>query len=177
MTETRAIHPADAGTVTGRKSATRPPRIRALLLAFLFAFAYAGLPATLSIAQMGPQSGDELNGIGPMAEPSPANNQMPAPVPNLRILQPVHASMMVSPPYGIAPLSVGFFVIASDPEQIGFLTYSWNFGDGSVSSLPPEMYIFHTYHQPGNYVCTLTMTTVDGRKNTVFQGVLVRPKS
>ncbi len=82
---------------------------------------------------------------------------------------------MVSPPYGSAPLAVGFFVLANDPEGLGFLTYSWNFGDGAVSSLPPEMYIFHTYRKPGSYVCELTMTTVDGRRATVFQGVIVGP--
>ena len=83
--------------------------------------------------------------------------------------------MMVSPPYGNAPLRVGFFVLASDPENIGFLTYQWNFGDGSVSSLPPEMYIFHTYAIPGNYLCTLVAKTVDGRSITLMQGVIVKP--
>ena len=83
--------------------------------------------------------------------------------------------MMVSPPSGRAPLKVGFFVLANDPEGLGFLTYSWNFGDGTVSSLPPELYIFHAYQQPGSYVCELTLTTVDGRKTTLFQGVLVQP--
>jgi PKD repeat protein len=83
--------------------------------------------------------------------------------------------MMVSPPYGAAPLRVGFFVRATDPEGLGFLTYSWNFGDGTVSSLPPELYIFHTYQKPGTYVCQLTATTVDGRKAALFQGVIVQP--
>jgi|GEM_PF-1447126 len=131
--------------------------------------------AQMPEAQMGPEAGSELNGTGPMASPSPSNNEMPAPIPNLHILQPVRGSMIVSPPYGSAPLSVGFFVLATDPEGLGFLTYSWNFGDGTVSSLPPELYIFHTYQNPGSYVCELTTTTVDGRKETFFQGVIVRP--
>jgi hypothetical protein len=122
---------------------------------------------------MGPEAGSEINGPGPMASPTPANNEMPPPVQNLRILQPVRGSMIVSPPSGAAPLRVGFFVLATDPEGLGFLTYSWNFGDGTVSSLPPEMYIFHTYQNPGSYVCELTTTTVDGRKNSFFQGVIV----
>ncbi len=83
--------------------------------------------------------------------------------------------MMVAPPYGVAPLLVGFFVLADDPEGIGFLTYSWNFGDGTVSALPPELYIYHTYQNPGTYVCTLTMKTMDGRQRTFIQGVIVRP--
>jgi hypothetical protein len=131
--------------------------------------------AQVAEAQMGPEAGSELNGAGPMASPSPSNNEMPAPIPNLHMMQPVRGTMMVSPPYGNAPLRVGFFVLANDPEGLGFLTYSWNFGDGTVSSLPPEMYIFHTYYNPGTYVCELTTTTVDGRKATLFQGVVVHP--
>lgn len=83
--------------------------------------------------------------------------------------------MMVTPPYGNAPLKVGFFVIANDPENIGFLTFQWNFGDGTVSALPPELYIFHTYANPGNYLCSLVIKTVDGRSKTFFQGVIVKP--
>ena len=85
--------------------------------------------------------------------------------------------MMVTPPYGNAPLKVGFFVIASDPENIGFLTFQWNFGDGTVSSLPPELYIFHTYANPGNYLCSLIVKTADGRSKTFFQGVIVKPSA
>jgi hypothetical protein len=143
----------------------------AILSALIFPNARAAIPS--AYAQMGPESGSELNGVGPMASPSPGSDDLPAPIPELHIPQPVHGSMMVSPPSGTAPLSVGFFVLSTDPEGLGFLTYSWNFGDGTVSSLPPELYIFHTYKNPGNYVCELTMTTVDGRKAAVFQGVLV----
>jgi hypothetical protein len=147
-----------------------------LLAAMLFAVVLS-LSASRSSAQMGPEAGSELNGPGPAAAPSPSTNEMPPPVQNLRILQPVRGSMIVSPPYGIAPLNVGFFVLATDPEGLGFLTYSWNFGDGTVSSLPPELYIFHTYQNPGTYVCELTATTVDGRKNSFFQGVIVQPST
>jgi hypothetical protein len=131
--------------------------------------------ALRSDAQMGPEAGSELNGTGPMSSPTPSTNEMPAPIQNLPVPQPVHGSMLVSPPYGNAPLRVGFFVLATDPEGLGFLTYSWNFGDGTVSSLPPELYIFHTYRNPGSYVCELTTTTVDGRKSSFFQGVIVEP--
>jgi len=112
---------------------------------------------------------------GPVAmPPSPEQANLPAPIARVPLRQPITGTMMVSPPYGVAPLKVGFFVTAADPENIGFLTYQWNFGDGTVSSLPPEMYIFHTYHDPGNYVCTLIVKTADGRQETLFTGVLVR---
>jgi PKD domain len=111
------------------------------------------------------------------ADPSmPANDpSMPPPMAKMHIRQPITGSMMAAPPYGIAPMNVGFFVLADDPEAIGFLTYSWNFGDGTVSALPPELYIFHTYKLPGSYLCSLTVKTVDGRSQTFMQGVVVKP--
>jgi len=121
---------------------------------------------------MGPESdqGEGLISAPPASDPS-----MPPPMAKIRIREPITGSMMVAPPYGIAPMRVGFFVLANDPEGIGFLTYSWNFGDGTVSALPPELYIFHTYDKPGTYLCSLVIKTIDGRSKTFMQGVLVRP--
>jgi len=99
----------------------------------------------------------------------------PPPIDRVPLAQPITGSLLVAPPFGIAPLRVGFFALASDPENIGFLTYQWNFGDGTVSSLPPELYIFHTYQSPGTYVCTLIVKTIDGRSASFFQGVNVSP--
>jgi PKD repeat protein len=124
--------------------------------------------------QMGPEAGSELNGPAPISSPEQSTSAMPPPIQSLHIPEPVRGSMIVAPPYGYAPLSVGFFVLATDPEGLGFLTYSWNFGDGTASSLPPELYITHTYRNPGNYICELTATTVDGRKTSFFQGVIVK---
>jgi hypothetical protein len=123
------------------------------------------------------ESGPEgsMNGPAAMQPMSPDQVNAPAPITRVPMLQPVSGTMMVSPPYGAAPLKVGFFVMAEDPENIGFLTYQWSFGDGTVSSLPPELYIFHTYQVPGNYVCTLILKTTDGRQKTLFSGVLVHP--
>lgn len=116
------------------------------------------------------------NGMAtPPATQAPEPSDVPPPIAPMPMMQPVSGTMMVTPPYGNAPLSVGFFVLANDPENIGFLTYQWNFGDGTVSSLPPELYIFHSYANPGNYVCTLIAKTVDGRSITMIQGVLVKP--
>jgi PKD repeat protein len=106
---------------------------------------------------------------------TPDDSGMLPPMTQIPMRQPVSGTLMVAPPYGNAPLKVGFFVLASDPENIGFLTFQWDFGDGSVSSLPPELYIFHTYATPGNYLCTLVVKTVDGRSLTMMQGVVVVP--
>ena len=115
------------------------------------------------------------NGMGDSATSgSSADTSMAPPMAKMHIRQQVTGSMMAAPPYGLAPMRVGFFVLADDPEGLGFLTYSWNFGDGTVSALPPELYIFHTYFKPGTYACTLTVTTVDGRSQTFRQGVVVK---
>jgi PKD domain len=119
-------------------------------------------------------SGSEMNGPPSMVPLFPDSSDGPPPILHVPIPQPISGSMLVAPPYGNAPLKVGFFVLATDPENIGFLTYQWNFGDGTVSSLPPELYIFHNYVNPGSYVCTLIIKTIDGREKTFFQGVIVR---
>jgi hypothetical protein len=133
----------------------------------------AGNPAR---AQDMGDSGSENNGMEPTPSPtaSPGESDLPAPIPRILIRQPIAGSMMAAPSYGNAPLNVGFFVLATDPENIGFLTYQWNFGDGQVSSLPPELYIAHTYQNPGSYVCSLIVKTVDGRSATLFQGIVVK---
>jgi hypothetical protein len=147
------------------------------LVATLFAIALGAAIIPRALAQE-PDAGDEMNGpqmLPPVSTPDDSD-KLP-PIPQIPMRQPVSGTLMVAPPYGNAPLKVGFFVLANDPENIGFLTYQWDFGDGSVSSLPPELYIFHTYATPGNYLCTLVVKTVDGRSMTMMQGVVVVPVS
>jgi hypothetical protein len=116
----------------------------------------------------------EMNRVpGMERDETPDSMRRPA-MGSLEIREPLTGTMMVSPPYGNAPLRVGFIIVANDPENIGFLTYQWSFGDGTVSSLPPVKFIPHTYKKPGNYVCSLTLKTVDGRSKTIFAGVVVR---
>jgi PKD domain len=143
----------------------------------LFAIAVLALIVAIRPARAQDMSmdGGSGGGMAPLpGSPDSSNPDEPPPMKPLRIMQPITGSMAVAPPYGLAPLKVGFFVLASDPENIGFLTYSWNFGDGTVSALPPELYIFHTYANPGTYTCILTIKTVDGRSKTFVQGVDVR---
>src|ERR1700686_4992793 len=146
-------------------------------LALIAAAEIAASPAMLRAQEQGGGAIGSDSDQGAMMDPSmPANDpSMAPPLAKMHIRQPITGSMMAAPPYGLAPMRVGFFVLADDPEGLGFLTYSWNFGDGTVSALPPELYIFHTYTNPGTYACSLTITTVDGRSQTFRQGVVVKP--
>src|SRR5207245_11366609 len=99
--------------------------IKPLGIVFLLVLAGVSVASTLLSdktvhAQMGPEAGSELNGPNPMASPSPAHNEIPPPIPELHLPQPVRGSMMVSPPFGKAPLAVGFFVLTTDPAGLGF---------------------------------------------------------
>lgn len=150
-------------------------RLFPYLAAIIFAVGCVVAIAAAVHAQEGMDEMDTGSMMMPPAQQPPAPTDQPPPVPRIRVMQPLSGTLMASPPYGNAPLNVGFFVLAQDPENLGFLTYQWNFGDGTVSSLPPEMYIFHRYAAPGNYVVTLVAKTPDGRSITLVQGVLVKP--
>ena len=102
--------------------------------------------------------------FGQNASPTATPMFMPV-VPQIQ-LQPV-------PAYGPAPLTVGFFVSATDPETV-LQSYIWNFGDGQVSMLPPTA-LFHTYANPGSYVVTVTVSTADGHSAMTFAGITVTP--
>jgi hypothetical protein len=58
-----------------------------------------------------------------------------------------------------------------DPGNIGFQTYTWNFGDGTTAagySAP------HKYAADGDYQVVHTVTTTDGRTATITQTVQIR---
>ena len=152
---------------------TQRARVKTILIATVVFAIAAGL--SRSFAQDA-DYGDPMSGSMHPSAPD-VNPDRPPPMHQVPMPENLTGSMMVTPPYGNAPLRVGFFVLADDPANIGFLTYQWNFGDGTVSSLPPELYIFHTYATPGNYLCSLVIKTVDGRSKTFFQGVIVKPTS
>jgi PKD repeat protein len=104
-------------------------------------------------------------GEAPQAGGTPAQMELPH-LPRVTI--------QALPGYGVAPLTVGFLVQNANPESAPFVSYRWNFGDGTVSNLPPQA-IFHTYKNPGSYVVTVTATNLDGLNASGFAGVIVRP--
>ena len=64
------------------------------------------------------------------------------------------------PPFGIAPLPLTFDASGSYDLDGGVLTYSWDFGDGSVQSGDGPR-ITHTY-AGGNFLTILTVTDDEG---------------
>ena len=97
----------------------------------------------------------------------------PEATPEIQLGLPPTVSIKALPPYGAAPLRVGFFVNAVDPENAGFVSYRWNFGDGRVAVTPPLL-TYQTYVKPGTYLATLTVVTSDGRSASAFAGITVR---
>ncbi len=99
------------------------------------------------------------------AAPASDASEIIAPEPPLLSLQAV-------PAYGPTPLTVGFALNAVDPGDGGFVSFTWNFGDGHVSTLPAFL-VSNTYTMPGTYVVTVTGVTADGRSVSAFTGVTV----
>ena len=81
--------------------------------------------------------------------------------------QPSFSRVRVSPACGVAPLDVEGYAIASGGNETGDptgsnnnLEISWNFGDGGTAS---NTLVYHTYHDPGNYLVRVTATDPDGK--------------
>jgi PKD repeat protein len=86
------------------------------------------------------------------------------------------ASLMAQPQYGKSPLTVDFFVIEQgSPQTAASTTYAWNFGDGTMSSLPPQAFVAHVYQRPGTYFCSLIIMSTQSGAGTLLTSVLVRP--
>jgi PKD repeat protein len=85
----------------------------------------------------------------------------------------INATLFGDPDYGSAPLTVDFMVILTNPPAS--MVYQWNFGDGSVSSLPATTVIPHIYQHAGTYLCSLIMTASGGQSSTVFTTIVVWP--
>jgi phospholipase C/PKD repeat protein len=83
---------------------------------------------------------------------------------------PPTASASASPNSGSAPLSVDFSSSGSGDSDGTISAYSWNFGDGSTSSLANPT---HVYSSAGSYTATLTVTDNAGLTGSANTGVTV----
>lgn len=69
-------------------------------------------------------------------------------------IQAMEVNLVLSDSIGCTPFNISFV-----DSSIGATSYSWDFGDGTVSSLPSPS---HLYTQNGNYQINLTVTSSSG---------------
>jgi hypothetical protein len=82
-------------------------------------------------------------------------------------------TLTAQPQYGSSPLTVDFFVTQGGPASA--TTYQWNFGDGTISSLPPEAFITHVYQHPGTYFCSVIIMGPQRPATNLLTSVVVSP--
>ena len=87
--------------------------------------------------------------------------------------QPPVAVIQANPTEGIAPLEVEFNGQGST-DDVGIVSYAWDFGDGTNSDL---MNPIHTFTDPGEFTVSLTVTDNGGLSNTTTIAVIVTEMS
>lgn len=87
---------------------------------------------------------------------------------------PLMVTLHPFPSYGPAPLTVGFILSAAVDDDDPIVSYQWNFGDGQVSTVPPQV-LFHTYAKAGSYIVTVSVTTAAGRLGIGMGAVIAAP--
>lgn len=81
----------------------------------------------------------------------------------------INCEATATPDSGYAPLQVAFMANATVTGTKEFVTYTWNFGDGQIST---SQNTSHTYRKSGNYTWTLT-ASVAGVQCTRSGSVIV----
>jgi hypothetical protein len=99
--------------------------------------------------------------------------QSPTPMETPDMMMLPSVALYPDPPQGPAPLVAGFVPEIHDPSGSEIVFYKWNFGDGHVATTPP-LITYNTFANPGLYVVSLTIVTVDGRSATGFTSVNVQ---
>ncbi|HXW84680.1 MAG TPA: PKD domain-containing protein [Candidatus Binataceae bacterium] len=125
----------------------------------------------LALLSAGNPSAQDMTGSMPMQQSTAVAPGAIPPFHPLQIPHPPRVTLEAVPGYGPAPLTVGFLVTAGS-DSTDLVSYRWDLGDGTVSTLPPAM-LFHTYSNPGSYVVTLSATTADGHTALAYAGVTV----
>jgi gliding motility-associated-like protein len=72
----------------------------------------------------------------------------------------------ISASNGCAPINVNLLASVEVPTGSTVTNYSWNFGDGSPVMVTPTGIAPHTFIDSGNYIPSLTITTVEGCTNS-----------
>jgi hypothetical protein len=114
-----------------------------------------------------------LLAIIPAQLPAQENGADPGSMDAPEMTTPLAVAIFASPNYGVAPLVVGFIPQIHDSSGAPIMSYKWNFGNGKVSTTPPQLTSV-IYDRPGVYVTSLTISTADGRSATGFASVTVK---
>jgi PKD repeat protein len=88
--------------------------------------------------------------------------------------QPPTAKIAAIPTSGTVPLAVSFSATGSSDPEGSALSYVWNFGDGTVSTLQN---ISKTYSSPGTYTASVTVTDSAGLSNTASVTITANPQT
>ena len=84
---------------------------------------------------------------------------------------PPTAGFVWGPPSPSAFDDVQFTDLSLDRANVGIDSWTWDFGDGSTAEGRTPT---HRYAADGDYVVTLNVTTIDGRRSSTSDVVLVR---
>jgi PKD repeat protein len=90
----------------------------------------------------------------------------------LHVSQHPIASFTFSPPDPLIHESVTFDGSASTPDGGTITSYTWNFGDGNITT-ESDPIITHAYTTYGTYTITLNVTDSEGKWNTQSQMITV----
>jgi PKD domain len=85
---------------------------------------------------------------------------------------PPQAGFYIYPPDPSVFDLIPFSDSSSDPANVGFESFAWDFGDGTGSIF--KYLAWHQYASDGDYTVQLTVTTYDGRSASTSQIVPVR---
>jgi PKD repeat protein len=88
--------------------------------------------------------------------------------------QPPVAKISATPTSGEAPLASAFSSAGTFDPEGALVSYSWNFGDGSTSTVSSPS---HTYSVPGTYTATLTVADSTGLTSTASVQIIVRQQA
>jgi PKD repeat protein len=88
--------------------------------------------------------------------------------------QPPTAVISATPTTGAAPLTVTFSSAGSSDSDGTIASYSWNFGDGTTSTIANPG---HTYAGTGSYIASLTVTDNAGATASASASITVTPST
>ena len=90
---------------------------------------------------------------------------------HLDVAPPPSAGMYYYPYSPSSFDTIQFYDQSYDPAQLGFQSFTWDFGDGATST---DSYTTHKYAADGDYTLQHSATTTDGRTASTSQLIQVR---